>query len=179
MEAMNETEYVDVLNENGEPTGAIMRGAEARANGFWTQVVGVVIVNDRQQILLQLRSPNIGWANLWHVSAGGRVNAGETGLQAAIRETQEEIGLELNESELHKIYSGTYITERHGKPLRYFDTHYIVHKNIDIANLNLQEYEVAAVKWFELRELKKMVAEKDERLTPIWTEWAAIVNFML
>lgn len=55
-------------------------------------------------ILLQKRSltnPNKpGW---FHISAGGHINVGETPIQAAMRETQEEMGLTIDGTKLHFV----------------------------------------------------------------------------
>lgn len=55
-------------------------------------------------ILLQKRAltkPNKpGW---FHISAGGHINVGETPVQAAVRETQEEMGLAIDETKLHFV----------------------------------------------------------------------------
>lgn len=60
--------------------------------------------NGAISVLLQKRSltkPNKpGW---FHISAGGHINVGETPVQAAVRETQEEMGLAINAEKLHFV----------------------------------------------------------------------------
>lgn len=47
------------------------------------------------ELLWQKRSPYIENGGLWDISGGGHINYGETPLQAAARETAEEIGAEI------------------------------------------------------------------------------------
>lgn len=62
---------------------------------------GVIIENDKDEILLQLRSDN----NCWCVP-GGCMNIGETYIETAKREVFEETGLQIDKLSLFGIYSG-------------------------------------------------------------------------
>jgi mutator protein MutT len=63
-----------------------------------------VIINEKEQILLLKRA---GWTEkfpeLWNLPGGG-VDKGESPVEAAIRETEEECGLNINISEEDKIH---------------------------------------------------------------------------
>lgn len=108
---------LDLFDAKGNPTGlTIRRGEEAPAGMYWA-VVDVWIVNSKGELLLQQRDtakPN--WPGYWCEAAGGAVVSGEEPDTAAIRETQEEIGLTpdfghggkifefLGEKGLHHVY---------------------------------------------------------------------------
>lgn len=62
--------------------------------------VNVVVANDRQEILLIRRSDNDNWA-----VPGGAVDLGESLVQAAVRETKEETGIDCEVSGLVGIYT--------------------------------------------------------------------------
>ena len=62
---------------------------------------GVIIENDKGEILLQKRRDNGYWAIL-----GGSMEIGEKFTEAAKREVYEEAGIEIGELELFGIYSG-------------------------------------------------------------------------
>jgi len=51
------------------------------------------IINDRSEVLLTMKKKGFG-VGKWN-GAGGKVQAGETPLAAAVRETREEVGLEI------------------------------------------------------------------------------------
>ena len=60
-------------------------------------VVHVCIFNGLGQMLIQQRSPEKTiWPELWDVSIGGGVDAGETSRQGAVREVGEELGYDLD-----------------------------------------------------------------------------------
>lgn len=61
---------------------------------------------DGIEVLFQQRSENVDRHPLdYDVSAGGHINYGESLVDAAIRETREEIGVEIEPSMLHFIFS--------------------------------------------------------------------------
>lgn len=62
---------------------------------------GVIIENDKGEILLQKRRDNGCWALL-----GGSMEIGEKFIEAAKREVYEEAGIEIGELTLFGIYSG-------------------------------------------------------------------------
>lgn len=61
----------------------------------------VIVMNDRNEILLQLRSDT----NDWGIPGGG-LELGDSFEEAAIRELQEETGLAVKRLELMKLVSG-------------------------------------------------------------------------
>ena len=155
---MEKHELVDI---NGNKTGKILTHIEARdinnvPNGCYISVVGVVIINENDEILLQKRSRNKRVnPSKWGI-CGGKVDLGETPLEAGIRETLEEIGVVLNKEELEILNRAT-----DGK-LHF--TVYYVRKNIDINKCKLQREEVEEVKYFKINELQELDTEGFEWL---------------
>jgi isopentenyldiphosphate isomerase len=95
---------MDVLDKDGNPTGQKMSKREIHENGMWHMASWVWIYNNKGQILLQLRSQNKdNHPGEWDISAAGHVEAGETPLEAAIREVHEEIGLSVTPDQLKLI----------------------------------------------------------------------------
>ena len=88
-------EYFDVLNEYGEFTNKVATREECHEKGLWHRAVYGFIFNKKGDVLLQKRSANKKlWPNLWDITAGGHVLAGEFGETALIREIKEELGIE-------------------------------------------------------------------------------------
>lgn len=143
-------EYFDVLNENGIPTGEVKPREECHKNGLWHRAVVVFCMNSKGQVLLQQRSANKKlWPNLWDITAGGHVLTGELGYQALIRETKEEIGLDIKIEDLLFIGSTTSTNIVKDTINNHFNDYYIAHKDVDIKDLRLQEEEVQDIKWFD------------------------------
>ena len=102
----------ELVDEKGNKTGKILTHIEARdpnnvPKGYYISVVGVVIVNDKNEILLQKRSRfKRANSSKWGI-CGGKVDLGETPLDAGIRETFEEIGIRLKKDEFKFLSMNT------------------------------------------------------------------------
>ncbi len=146
----------ELVDKNGNKTGKILTHIEARdfnnvPNGYYISVVGVVIVNENDEILFQKRSRlKRTNPNKWGI-CGGKVNLGETPLEAGVRETMEEIGILLNKEELRFLSMAT-------NEKLYFTVYY-VRKNVDINECKLQKEEVEEVKYFKIEELQELENE--------------------
>lgn len=155
---MEKHELVDI---NGNKTGKVLTHIEARdpnniPKGYYIAVVGVVIINNNNEILLQKRS-RFKRANpsKWGI-CGGKVDLGETPLDAGVRETLEEIGILLNKDELNFLSMDT-------NEKSHFTVYY-VRKNVDINECKLQEEELEEVKYFKIKELQDLDNEGFEWL---------------
>ena len=101
-------EYFDVLNKYGEFTNKIATREECHKNGYWHRAVYGFIINKNGDVLLQKRSANKKlWPNLWDITAGGHVVAGELGEQALIREVKEELDIDITENEVKYLVGST------------------------------------------------------------------------
>lgn len=108
---MHDDELWQVYNDNGTP----VLGKGASADEF-KQDSSLIMGNahiwfwkrndDSVDILLQKRSltksSKPGW---YHISAGGHINLGESPSEAAIRETEEEMGIKPELDKLHYSFS--------------------------------------------------------------------------
>ena len=151
----------ELVDKNGNRTGKILTHIEARnldnvPNGYYISVVGVVIINEDNKILLQKRSrfKRVN-PNKWGI-CGGKVDLGETPLDAGVRETLEEIGIFLNKEELKFLSMDT------NEKLHF--TVYYVRKNIDINECKLQKEELEKVRYFNIKELQYLDTEGFEWL---------------
>lgn len=155
---MEKHELVDI---NGNKTGKILTHIEARnpnnvPKGCYISVVGVVIINKNNELLLQKRSIyKRANPSKWGI-CGGKVDLNETTLDAGIRETFEEIGIHLNKEDLKFLSMDT--NEK---------THFTVYytkKDVDINECKLQEEELEEVKYFKIEQLKDLDNEGFEWL---------------
>ena len=87
------TELLDIVDPNNQVVGQATRQAIHDAN-LMHRAVHLFVRNKRGDVLLQKRSP---WKDrnpsTWDSSAAGHVNAGESSIDAAIRELQEELAI--------------------------------------------------------------------------------------
>lgn len=97
-------ELVDILDAEGNFTNQTTMKSEAHRHGLFHPTVHVWFYTNNGLILMQQRGKNKETHPLlWDVSVAGHVGAGEDIGNSAIRETSEEIGLEIDENELTKI----------------------------------------------------------------------------
>ena len=153
---------LDILNNDGTPTGHTASKKEAHEKGLWHKASHIWFVNDKNEILLQKRSDTmISHPGEYDISAAGHLSAGDTSISGALREIKEELGLDLEEMDLVKIgetkvenvqRNGTYINKE-------YNDVYVVHKNIPISDMMIQESEVSLVKYVPIDDLKKWVDE--------------------
>lgn len=144
-------EQHELVDRNGNKTGKVLTHVEARyadniPEGYYISVVGVVIINEKNEILLQKRSRfKRTNPSKWGI-CGGKVDLGEDTIDTAIRETEEEIGVHLNPDDLRFLCTSQ-------NENAYF-TRYYIKKNIDLSECILQKEEVEYLKYFKLEDLK-------------------------
>lgn len=87
-------EQFPVVDEQDRVRGAIPR-SQVHANNLLHRAVHILIFSPAGEVFLQMRSRSKDRHPLaWDSSAAGHVNAGEEYDQAAVRELQEELGIE-------------------------------------------------------------------------------------
>lgn len=146
-------ELWDIYDENRTKKAGVMKRGEAFRDGDYHLVVHVCVFNEKNEMLIQKRQPfKSGFSGLWDVTVGGSAVMGDTSRSAAERELFEEVGIQIDLSNVRPHLTVNY---DHG-----FDDFYLVEKNdIDIASLKLQYEEVEAVKWASEEEIIEMMRE--------------------
>jgi len=101
-------EYRDVRTRDGIPTGEIReKHAPSNPGDYFLHAIDILRCRDGRYILQQRSLKTRFFPGAWDVTGGG-VNAGETPMQAGIREALEELGLVIrpeNMREIHKYYA--------------------------------------------------------------------------
>lgn len=148
-------EYLEVLTELGEPTRKMKLRTEVHKSGDWHRTVQIWIINDNNHLLLQKRhSKKIGSPGKWDISCGGHCVNGETSIQSAKRELEEELGLIMSDDKFEYLYTIKYISQQ-GLNNEFVDT-YLIKYNFDIGNIKFQEDEIEALKSVHYKELQKL-----------------------
>jgi len=145
-------EYLDIIDENDNVIGKLARD-EVYANLHPHRIVHVMVFNDQGQILLQKRSKYKESKPLhWVTSVSGHVMSGETVEHAALRETQEEIGIM---PEI-KFFSKNWYTSVHRNNIKKLLSIFEAKHN---GPFKINKKEVEEVKFFSLPDIYQMIKD--------------------
>lgn len=147
-------ELVDLYDENRLPLGRTAERSAQKGPGEYRMVVHVCVFDRRGRLLIQRRARSkYIFPNLWDVSVGGGVDAGETSRQGAEREVREELGIPLDLSGLRPVVTVNFDGG--------FDDFYLLIRDWSLKDLTLQQEEVQAVRWASLEEVLDLLARED------------------
>lgn len=155
------SERLDIVDENGEPTGATVDRETAHRDGVRHRTSHVWVVrlgpDGRTQVLLQKRAADKdAFPGCWDISSAGHIPAGAGWVDSALRELKEELGLDAAPEDLrwlgkHKVeHDGVF----HGKPFRNRQVSAVFALCCDrtAAAFKIQTSEIEAVEWFDLND---------------------------
>ena len=172
-------ELLDVLDENGNPTGEVQSREEVYRNGLWHRSTHIWIINDKKEILVQKRNPyKKTFPNLWAISVAGHVDSGETSKSAAIRELKEEINLDAKEEELEFLFTIKRIQPYDDLELRVFDDVYLLKANVDIEKTKLQVEELTDIKYVYYEYLESIFKSGDKDYVPYTEEHEKLFDIL-
>ena len=102
-------EYIDIVDEQGNPTGEKVERSIAHSQGIRHRTAHIWIIREKEgrvQILLQKRSQNKdSFPGKFDTSSAGHIQAGDEPLESALRELKEELGISAVPEQLH--FAGT------------------------------------------------------------------------
>lgn len=158
-------EFLDIVDENGEPTGETVAREDAHRLGILHRTAHVWLIRMRGgklQVLLQKRSPDKdSYPGCYDISSAGHIPAGDGFLESALRELSEELGVCAEASEL--IYCGRrrfdFCAVFHGREFRdcQISNVYALRRDMEADAFTLQASEVSAVLWMDLDRCADMV----------------------
>jgi len=146
-------EYLDRVDENGEPTGEIVERSVAHRDGIRHRTAHLWLVRRRGgkvQVLMQKRSADKdSYPGCYDISSAGHIPAGDSYTVSALRELSEELGITASEGDL--VYCGdrSYRTvgEFHGKPFinDQYSRVFIMRCELDEDGFSVQRSEIESV----------------------------------
>ncbi len=147
-------ELWDIYNKYRKNTGNIHQRGIKTKEGEYHLAVRVWIVNSKNELLIQRRQlESITWPGMWDASASGSAILGDNSKETAIKETMEEIGLDISGDILEPIFT---VKFKNG-----FDDNYLVHRELNIEDLKLGNEEVLDAKWATMHEIREMVSNEE------------------
>lgn len=171
-------ELIDVLDAKGNKTGEKTTLDDACNRGLWHNSVHAIIITQDHKIIAQKRSHTILMnPDLMELSVGGAVNSGEDCMRAIIRETKEELGINVNSSEV--VYINTKKYKKHYAKLhKTSDTFlytYVIKLKKPIHHTKLQISETSRLYILSLKKAKRLVRyhriARLGKITPFYEYW--------
>jgi isopentenyldiphosphate isomerase len=167
-------ELIRVYTADGQPTDTLLTRREIHTAGHWHKIVHVWCVNPKTgEIITQQRHPDKPTnPNRWDRSCGGHIEGTDTSVDTAVKELQEELGIETTPEKLEYLfthqYSGVY---QNGS---YIDNEiqdvYLLETEIPISDLKLQTEEVTAAKFIHYSDFEELAKKNDQSLVPLGDE---------
>lgn len=156
-------EIIAIVDDDDRIIGKSPRRNHAK--GRLHRETSVLIINSKNEILIQVRENN----GKLDYSASGHFPYDEDYLEGAVREVQEELGLNIDKSKFTKIskhridYSGKYVNNR-------FITLWEIRGDFKIRDMQIDTSEVRSVKYITISELKKRIKENPDSMSAGFVE---------
>lgn len=160
------SELLDIVDAAGEPTGVQRAKADIHRLGLPHRDVHVWIT-DGENVLEQQRA----WDKKimpgeWDIAVGGHVEAGESYLDAAMRETEEELGLRLPAERFRPAGRLAVTMTMESGPREWThrvvgDHFVVVERNLVLDALQLQATEVIGARLYPIDQLEADLADPE------------------
>ena len=154
----NPDELIAIVDDNDNVIGKYPR--KNHAEGRLHRETSVLIINPNNEILVQIRADS----GRLDYSASGHFPFDEDYLEGAIREVQEELGLNIPRDKFIKIskhridYSERYVNNR-------FITLWEVRGDYKIEDMKIDPGEVKSVRYMSVPELKRIIKENPDSMS--------------
>lgn len=97
--------------------------------------------------------------------------SGEFGFEAVIRETKEELEINLKQADICFLGASISTNIQKGIINNHFNEYYIANIDIEIDKIKKQDTEVEEVKWVEQEEISSMINDNCKGITPKFECW--------
>jgi len=175
-------EFFDVYDENNNPLNHTKERRKVHQDGDWHRTSQVWVMNDKKEILCNLRSRSKDlFPNYWDLSIGGHVSAGDTYEETAKRELWEELGLKTIDIELKFLsqekvdgidLKNNLIDREHARLFLYLTSK-------QVNEFTIQEEEIEKIEYFSIEKLLEIVRTQEAstfKVVPIKKHFIKILN---
>jgi len=146
-------EMWDIYDKNRNKTGRTHKRVDKMNAGNYHLVVHVCLFNIKNEMIIQKRhSKKRLFPGRWDLSSGGAAIEGESSYQAAERELFEELGIQIDLSDVRP-----HITVHFEDG---FDDYYLITSDIEIESIVLEINKLEDVVWASKDTIVRLIEEK-------------------
>jgi isopentenyldiphosphate isomerase len=151
-------ELLDIVDEDGFPTGRVLDKKTIHARGLRHRDVHVWVTDGKNLLEQQRTWDKSIMPGAWDISVGGHVAAGEDYLDAAVRETKEELGMDLPRERFKRF--GRLPVDMYFEPGPWRhqvvgDHFVVVEHGLQVEDLRLQKSEVLGARLYPINQLEQ------------------------
>lgn len=144
-------EYNDIYDKNRKPTGRIHLRGTSWKRGEYGLVVCVWVYDGKGNLLMTRRAPQKSFPGTWE-NSGGCALAGESSLDAIVRELREETGIAAPAEAFELLDTAM-------DRCMHYD-HYCLRWDGPLEDVVLQPEETDMVKWVSFGQVHEMIEDK-------------------
>ena len=144
-------EYNDIYDRERNRTGRLHRRGTAWESGEFGLVVCVWVYDGEGNLLLTKRAKEKSFPGTWE-NSGGAVKAGETSLQAIVRELEEETGIRAEAGEFELLTTT--------RDKNTFYDHYCVKRDVPLERIVLLPGETDDAQWATFEQVHELIRQK-------------------
>ena len=150
-------EIFDVYTRDGKYLGTESKSfCHSENPGVYHKPVWVWAINSKKEILVQQRAAHKkSNPNKWDMAVAGHTRAGEKLVEAAIRETFEELGINTKEEDYEFLFEYCY------QPGWELAQVYLLKTDALVKDMTLSEREVSEAKWLPFNEFNELLYSDD------------------
>ncbi len=169
-------EFIDIYNDLGQKSDAIIEKNDAHKKALIHKGVCVWIINSNNEILIQTRSDYVMFPNMLDISFSGHIQAGETSLEAAVREGKEELGIDIEINKLKYLFSCREYGGINGYFENEIDDVFIYKSDIPIEDFKFYDNEVKKVSYISLEQFEMMLKTNFDAFVPYETHYLFLLT---
>ncbi|MFP4524457.1 MAG: NUDIX hydrolase [Candidatus Woesearchaeota archaeon] len=173
-------ELVDVVDEEGTPTGERVGREKAQQEGTWHLTVHLWIYTPQGEVIVQKRREDKPiFPGKLDASVGGHLHAGETPTRAGVREAKEELGLDIAEGDLEFVKRRRAVFHpRPGWTNREVNEVFTLRYDGDKKDLKRQEEEIDELIFLSFEDLERRLGESPGSFTHTAEYWQDMLQEM-
>ncbi len=166
-------EYLFIVDDKNKPLNTKRIRKEVHKDGDWHRTAQFWILNNKNEILMNLRSNTKSiYPNLWTPCNGGHIKHLENNESAALREFNEEFDFKAKKDNLFPL--GIYKLEIKEKKLkiinREFIAVYVYITDKESNKIKFDKEEISQIRFVNLKKLKNLIKGKDRTMKLVPTK---------